>query len=236
MIWRRGTKSTGTRKRIEKLCRRATGAALPTAGPGSGASRSSCGRGLARSRHDASGDDCFPDARMSNGPGRHAARGTDLACPRADRRSRDARRGDLEGHAGSPGSFAHHPQRLLRPSARRPPDGPCRGYRGSDAGFSGTHGPASRSQAPCAFRRRRESWTVSPIVAAGCWRPAGLAALRPSPRRSGSPYSPGSARSTAPSRWAVPSWGRSPALKHAVGARATWGGAESHRRNTPASG
>src|SRR5437899_5244410 len=112
MIWRRGTKSTGTRKRIEKFCRRAIGAALPTAGPGSGASRSSCARGLARSRHDASGDDCFPDARMSNGPGRHAARGTDLACPRADRRSRDARRGDLEGHAGSPGSFDHHPQRL----------------------------------------------------------------------------------------------------------------------------
>src|SRR5438093_2041338 len=72
MIWRRGTKSTGTRKRLEKFCRRATGAALPTAGPGSGASRSSCDRGLARSRHDSSGDDCLPDARMSNGPGRHA--------------------------------------------------------------------------------------------------------------------------------------------------------------------
>src|SRR5262249_58904399 len=29
MIWRRGTKSTGTRQRIDKFCRRATGAALP---------------------------------------------------------------------------------------------------------------------------------------------------------------------------------------------------------------
>ena len=178
MIWRRGTKSTGTRKRIEKFCRRATGAALPTAGLGSCASRRSCDRGLARSRHDASGDDCLPDARMSNGPRRHAARDTDLACPRADRRSRDARRGDLEGHAGSPGSFDHHPQRLLQPSARRPPDGPCRGYRGSDAGFSGTHGPASRSQAraPSGAGGRARRYLLSYT---GCWRPAGLAALRP---------------------------------------------------------
>jgi len=37
---------------------------FPAAGSGSGAYCSSCDRRLAQPRHDASGDNCFPDARM----------------------------------------------------------------------------------------------------------------------------------------------------------------------------